>query len=666
MIENEESPVSRGMSDTELSSLIEREATNALGFNDLLADVRRKSLEYYFGDAEGDLAPPEVEGRSKVVSKDLLDAVEWIMPSMMRTFAGSDEVCRFEPDSPADEQGARDATRYVSHVIMEQNEGFVTLHDAIKNALIQRMGVVKAYCDESWDEREEYYQGLDALGAEALVADPQVEIIGVQQDPMTGLADIRVRRREQVKRIKVEGVPPEEFGINKDARTIQDARFVMHRVKRTVSELVSMGYDPALVETLRGDDGFDWGGEQDERRSRDESWQAGAEDDTGDAAERLVTLTEAYIRCDFDGDGVVEYRRVVKADKLILENEVTDDHPFALFSPILMPYRPIGLSMWDMLEDIQRIKTALTRQVLDSAYLANNPRTEVVENKVNLDDLLNPRPGGMVRVRELGSVREIQTPFVGQAGLAVIDYFNGVRDARSGVSEANQGLTGQEIAKSNIGSQGVEVLASNAMQRIELMARVFAETGIKRLWSLTLKLVTQYQDRPAQLKVNGRWLTIDPREWRNKYRTTITVGMAGATRAAQIQNLLQILGLQQQALAIGMADPSKLYNTVSRLVEQMGYRDAEQFFTEPQPGEMPPQQEQGSPEAQALVQAEQIKAQTAMQKAQMDNQTRLEVERMQIQSAERIAQLEQQVKVLIEEARMARQVAPVPNIPGVA
>ena len=666
MIENEEQPVSRGMSDTELSALIEREASNSLGFNDLLADIRRKSLEYYHGDAEGDLAPPEVEGRSKVVSKDLLDAVEWIMPSMMRTFAGSDEVCRFEPDGPEDEQAARDATRYVSHIIMERNEGFVTLHDAIKNALIQRMGVVKVYCDESWDEREEYYRALDALGAEALVADPQIEIIGVQQDPMTGLADIRVRRREKVKRIKVEGVPPEEFGINKDARTVQDARFVMHRVKRTVSELVSMGYDADLVETLRGDDGFDWGGEQDERRSRDESWQAGAEDDTGDKAERLVTLTEAYIRCDFDGDGVVEYRRVVKADKVILENEVTDDHPFALFSPILMPYRPIGLSMWDMLEDIQRIKTALTRQVLDSAYLANNPRTEVVENQVNLDDLLNPRPGGIVRVKQAGAMREIATPFVGQAGLAVIDYFNGVRDARSGVSEANQGLTGQEIAKSNIGSQGVEVLASNAMQRIELMARVFAETGIKRLWLLTLKAVSQYQDRPDQIKVNGRWLSVDPREWRNKYRTTITVGMAGASRAAQIQNLLQILGLQQQAMAVGMADPSKLYNTVSRLVEQMGYRDAEQFFTEPQQGGMPPQQEQGSPEAQALVQVEQVRAQTTMQKAQMDNQTRLQVEQMQIQSAERIAQLEQQVKVLIEEARMARQVAPVPNIPGVA
>lgn len=666
MIDNEESAPVAGMTDTELCALIERESSNALGYNDLLADVRRKSLEYYFGDATGDLAPPEVEGRSKVVSKDLMDAVEWIMPSMMRTFAGSDEVCRFEPDGPEDEQACLDATSFVSHVVMEQNPGFVVLHDAIKNALIQRMGVVKVYADTASDEREEVYQGLDALGAEALVADPEVEVVEVSQDPVTGLATIRVRRRWEVKKYCVEGVPPEEFGINKDARSIEDARFVEHKVKRTLSELKSMGYDPDLVDSLRSDDALEWGGEEDERRSRDESWTAGSNDESGDDSERVVTLTEAYLRCDYDGDGVAEYRRVVKAGKVILENEVTDDHPFALFSPILMPYRPIGLSLWDLLEDIQRIKTVLTRQVLDSAYLSNNNRTEVVENKVNLDDLLNPRPGGMVRVKEIGAMREIQTPFMGQAGLGVIEYFNGVRDARSGVSEMNQGLTGQEIAKSNIGSQGVEVLATAAMQRVELMARVFAETGVKRLWQLVLKLVTQYQDRPAQLKVNGRWLAVNPREWKTRYRCTITVGMAGATRGAQIQNLLQILNLQREALPTGLADLAKIHNTLSRLVEQMGYRDADQFFSEPQQAQMPQQPEQGSAEAQALVQAEQIKAQTAMQKAQMDNQTRLQVEQMQIESAERIAQLEQQVKVLIEEARMARQVAPVPNIPGVA
>lgn len=645
---DEVTPISKGMTDDELCLLIDRESQNAMGYNDLLADARKKGLEFYLGEATGALSPPEVDGRSSVVSKDLMDVVEWIMPSAMRLFTGTDEVATFQPDGPDDEKGATDATRLVQHVIMEQNEGFRVLHDAIKNCLIQRMAIVKVYCDDAEEERHERYDGLDELGIEALSADQSIEIVDIQPREQ-GLFYVEVKQKLKVKKHICEGVPPEEFGMSKEAKTIEDARYVEHKVKRTKSELISMGYDAKLVDDL-GDDSrsAQYSGEEAVRRVLDDSWTSNIDSAATDAEEEF-TLTEAYIRCDFDGDGISEYRKVIKAGTTILENEITDDHPFALFSPVLMPYRPIGLSMYDLTEDIVRIKTALTRQTLDSAYLAVNNRTAIVEGRVNMDDLLNPRVGGFVRVKDQDAMRELTTPFVGSAGLAVIEYFNKVRDTRTGATAFNQGVAGTELGGSAIGSNGVQDMMASAMQRIELMLRVISETGIKRVWKLMLKSLQQYQDRPMQLKVNGRWLEMNPREWKNNYRLTLSVGVAATSRQQHIGNIMQILTLQEKAIQAGLADPKTIHNALSRLTEAMGFRDADQFWTNPQSA--PPQQEgppQPDPKDVMDMQFKQAQLQTQTQLKQMDidaqnkrneadNVVKIEIAKAQIESAERIA-----------------------------
>lgn len=644
MTPEEETNPAGGMSEQELCALIERESNNALGYDDLLAATRKSALEFYLGEAKGPLAPPEVDGRSSVVSKDLMDVVEWIMPSAMRLFTGTDEVATFQPDGPQDEQPCKDATRLVQHVIMEQNDGFTLLHDAIKNCLIQRMGVTKAYCEDAWDERKERYEYLTPTDVEALLADPSIEV-DEQEQTEEGLFNISVTRREQVKKYRVEGVPPEEFGMNKDAKSVESARYVEHKVKRTLSDLKSMGYDPELVDRLSGDDGRLAGGEEDSRRSYEEGWNLG-DTDGGDTSQREVTLTECYIKVDFDGDGISEYRRVDKAGAVVLRNEVTDDNPFSIFSPILMPYRPIGLGMYDLVEDLQRINTALTRQTLDSAYLANNPRTEVLETGVNFDDLLNPRPGGLVRVKAIGNIREIATPFVGAAGLTMLEHFSKVRDARTGVTEFNQGVAGDALGSSQIGSNAAQDMMASAMQRVELMLRVIGETGIKRLWRQVLKLVTQYQDRPMQMKINGRWLEIDPREWKTQYRTTISVGTAATSRQIQIANLNNILLLQEKAIQVGLATPQNIHNTLSRLTEQMGYRDPDQFWTNPET--QPPPEPQPDPEqvkAQAAMQLEQMKGQTQMQIVQAESQADAQLEVIKQQAQQEQATAESQIEL---------------------
>lgn len=440
--------------------------------------------------------------------------------------------------------------------------------------------------------------------------------------------------REQKMQFKAEGCPPEEVLVNTDCRSIDDPRFIAHRRRVPVSDLLSLGYPKKKVEALPDDTELEADRERHGRHDQDGTW---FRSDDGDKSQRMVTLTEAYIKVDQDGDGVAEFRRVVVAGDTVFENEVTDDHPFALFSPVLMPYKVIGLSMYDLVEDLQRIKTALTRQVLDNVYLSNMQRTEVVEGQVNMDDLLSPQPGGMVRVKAPGMTRDITVPFIAEAGMALITQIDGVRDTRTGVTEMNSALNSESLAKSNIGSEGVAAMQQAGAQRIELIARVLAETGIKRLWLLMLKNVSQYQDRTQQIRLNGKWLEIDPREWKNKYDMTVSVGIGTAGKQQQVQNLMMLGTAQREAFEIGLATPQNIYHTLTKLTEAMGYKDSDQFFTMPD-GQPKPE----APDPAIVI--EQMKQQGAMQLAQMKGQVDIQVEQMKQESQAQQAQQETQLE----------------------
>lgn len=671
------------MTDDALARLIDDELDNSLGYDDQTAEDRQKALEFYRGDATGELAPPDIDNRSRVVSKDLLDAVEWTMPSMMRLFAGSDEIARFEPDAAGEEQAAKDATAACAHVVWEQNPGFTTIHDAIKTCLIQRAGIVKVWCEAASDERQENYAGLDAQQVEAMGADPSITIEEVSlsyqesTEPATGqpteLFDVRVKRREPRKDYRIEGVPPEEFRIARDARCIERPRFIAHQPTNvTASDLISRGIDPDVVDDLPTAQ-TDSTGERAERYDR-EGWEPSTMD-AGDRSQRKIDVVESWFLVDYDGDGVAEYRRVLKAGHMVLENEVTDDHPFAVFSPILMPFRVIGLGLYDLLEDIVRIKTALTRQVLDNAYLVNNPIRIVARGAgVDLDALMNPVPGSVVEANDIAGLRDLSVPSIASEGLGLIDYINRVRDARTGVGEFNQGLGAGALRDTKIGSEGAQDMMASAMQRVELMARVLAETGIKRMYRLVLKALCQYQDREMQFRVNGRWMAVNPREWHTRYRLSVSVGMGSMSRGVQLSGLQSIMALQEKAvsLAPGLVTPANAYNALTRFVEANGFRDAGQFFTSPPSDEQP--EEEGPPEAspdavvtaQALIQAEQVKAQAAAERAAQDGVLRLQIEREKIASDERLKMADIQSRERIEAARLGLPVSLGSEIAGAA
>lgn len=660
------------MRDEDLCALIDREAQNAIGSDDYTSFQRARAMSYYMGEAEGELAPPEVQGRSKVVSKDLMDTVEWAMPALMRMFTATDDIVRFEPEGPEDEQACDDATNYCGYLLFRKNEGFTVLHDAIKSCLITRMGVVKVYCDKRWEEKTERYEGISAFEVEALSVDPEIEIsqvIAMGEVPQEALPPdapldvsqtyyVEAKRKREVMEFRVEGCPPEEILINKDCRSITDVRFICHRREMTISDLLSLGYPKDEVEALPSDQSPNATWEQQERHDYDGSWTFD-NTDPGDPSQRKVTVTEAYLRVDVNGDGISEYRRVVKAGTTVFENEETDDHPFSLFCPILMPYKIIGLSYHDLTEDLQRVKTVLTRQVLDNVYLSNNQRNVVLEGQVNLDDLLNPRPGGIVRAKNLDAVRPLEVPFVAGAGAELINQIDAIRDTRTGVTEMNSALNGEALAKGNVGSEGIAAMMQAGVQRLELVARVLAETGIKRIYQLLLKNVSQYANRTQQVRINGRWLQMDPREWKNRYDMTISVGIGNMGKAQRAAALMQIGAAQEKLVPTGMVTSQNLYNTASRLAQELGYPDSDQFFTAPEPDATlggGDDQGEGDP-GQALIAAEQVKAQASLQKAQMDNATKLQVEREKIESQERVAMFKAQQEVALQRERQQAEAA---------
>lgn len=636
------------MRDSELCALIDRQCDNGIGADSLFSQQRERAMEFYLGEAKGELSPPTIEGRSKVVSKDLMDTVEWAMPGIMEALTGADDVVTFRPRRPGDEQGAEDATAYVNHIIYEENEGFITLHDAIKQALIARMGVVKVWCDKSWEEEEERYQGLSMAEVEALQNDPDIEVTEVLpygEQPAAGMMEgmppemaveyevVAKRKAEKVK-YRVEGVPPEEFRVNKDARTLESAEFVAHEVERTASDLISEGWPKDEVDKLPRGRAYRYEGDELARHDYDGSWDFNA--DEGDKSQQKIVVTEAYVRVDTNDDGIAELRRVVKAGTYVHANEVTDDHPFALGTPILMPYKVIGLGLYDLVEDLQRIKTALSRQVLDNVYLSNNPRTEVLEGQVNLDDLLNPRPGGIVRVKSANAMREVSVPFVAAAGMEIMQFIDQVRDTRTGVTEANSAMTADSLSKSNVGSEGVQALMQSGAQRIRLIARVLAETLVKRIYKLVLKDVTQYQDRPAQIQINGRWLEVNPREWKNGFHLRVNVGVGAQEKRQQIANLTMLGEAQGRLMEVGIVTPENLLNTATDLVKAMGYHEPERYFSQPQP-----QQDSGPPPE---VMLEQMKQQGRMQEIQVKAQTDIQVEQMKQQAQAQQALAETQLE----------------------
>lgn len=653
------------MSDIDLKSIVQSEVRQAAGYIDSeQSDDREEALRYYMGEPFGD----EQEGRSSVVSRDVADTVEWILPTLLRIFASGDKVVEYKPTKPDDEAVCEQATDYANWAI-DQNEGFLLQYTWIKDALLMRAGHIKVWWEKEeevkTDEREglsddEFFLYVSDLPEDVeIISHGEREIALPDVDPNTGMPavmkvhDIKVKWTETDGHLCLEPVPPEEFLISRRAKSLHDADFVGHRVRVTRSELLEQGFGADLVAELPTYSSVDNTGEALARFDN-----ANPDDDTADKSMQEVAIVECYIKVDYDGDGVAEWRKITiggdDGSGSILENEEwpLDMVPFASLCPIVMPHTFFGRSVADLVMDIQRIKSVLLRQMLDGLYLANNPRTEVVDGQVNLDDLLTSRPGGLVRVKAPGMMREISNAWPGQQAFPMLSYIDQVRQERSGASA--QGMGPDSNALQNVSATAFNGQLDMAKQRVELIARIFAETGYKRLFRLILRFITKYQDKERIVRLRNEWVPIDPRGWNSEMDVSVNVGLGTGNKDAMLGHLALIAAKQEQIIMQGgpnnpICGLPEYHNTLKQMVTNAGLGDPEQFFKDPAQAEMNPQPPKPDPKMVEVQQKGQLEA----AKMQMD----ADIGMQKIQSEMQLKREQMNAEMQLKTEQMAAEFA---------
>ena len=610
------------LSDPKLRNLLSNQINNALGYlGGHLSQSRRKSLEYYLGDKLG----TEIDGRSQVVSTDVSDTVESILPNLLRVFTASDNVVRCDPVTAEDVPLAEQASAYLNHVFYKENNGFQLLYNFFKDALIEKNGFLKIYYDESETVEHETYKNLtkaekDALNDtkddieeveeevfedesakedyEKLIEQYEARGIDVSQvqKPDFTLYNCKIKRTKKAGKVKIESVPPEEFLISRNAKSIEEADFVSHKVLMSRSDLVAMGYDEEEVNSLPKSDEDIFNTEEIVRSRNIDEYNV---DTATDKSTEKVLVYESYVRYDFDEDGVAELRKIISAGDsgyMVLENMPCDNIPFVTITPIPMPHRFYGRSISELVEDIQLMKSTVMRQLLDNMYLTNNNRVAIMDGMVNMDDLLTTRPGGVVRTKQPPNqvMQPLQAQPISNQAFPMLNYLDTVREARTGITKSAQGLDADTLNSKT--ATGVNTLMTQTQMRSELIARIFAETGVKDLFRKIFELMIKYQDKEKIVMLNNQYVPVRPTEWKDKFNINIVVGLGTGSKEQQIMMLNNILERQLQAFQLQggkempMVTLKNMYNTLSKIIENAGLKNVESYFVNPDVGKqmMPP------------------------------------------------------------------------------
>ena len=608
--------------DLKLKNLLGNHIENALGYlGGNLSESRKKSIEYYLGDKLG----TEIDGRSQVVSTDVADTIESILPNLLRVFTASDKVVRCEPVTAEDVPLAEQATAYLNHVFYKDNNGFQLLYNFFKDALIEKNGFLKIYYDESEKVEFETYKNLSKAEKDLLEdTKDEIEIIEEEeiedetakeqfealleqyedqgadvsqvQEPDFILYNCKIKRTKKTGKIKIESVPPEEFLIDRNAKSIDDADFVSHKVLMSRSDLVAMGYDEDEVNDLPTSEEDIYNTEEITRQRNIDEYPV---DSATDKSTEKVLIYESYVKYDYDEDGIAELRRIVSAGddgSMVLENMPCDNVPFVTVTPIPMPHRFYGRSISELVEDIQLMKSTVMRQLLDNMYLTNNNRVAIMDGMVNMDDLLTTRPGGVVRTKQPpGQVMQpLQAQPISQQAFPMLSYLDSVREARTGITKSAQGLDADTLNSKT--ATGVNTLMTQTQMRSELIARIFAETGVKDLFRKIFELMVKYQDKERIVMLNNQYIPVKPTEWKDKFNINIVVGLGTGSKEQQILILNNILERQLQAFQLQggkempMVTLKNIYNTLSKVIENAGLKNVESYFVNPDIGKqmMPP------------------------------------------------------------------------------
>lgn len=582
----------KGMTEEELLAIVRAEMTEAVGFIETTPEQRRaRLLRRYLGEKYGN----EQEGYSAVVSRDVFEVVEWALPQLVETFLAGDMVARFDPVGPEDEEEAKQQTDLANHVFLKENNGFLLLSTAFKDALIQEIGIVHWYWEQPQRADYEFYEGVTEEQVTVFLAnDPDLQISAAMPSAYgVGLWDVEVRRTYGDGKLCIEAIPPEEFFYSPDARNLEDARCVGRHRKVTASEMIDYGYDPEVVRSLTSD----YGGAQTSgelaRISRDDQGTGSDARNGRRDSEREIDLAELWVRVDFDGDGISELRKVAVASNAanvsrLLHHEPATRKPFAVASPILMPHRFAGISLAETVEDIAEIRTAVMRAYLNGLYLVQRPRTIVLGDPENgpmadTDELMSVVPGGFVTEYAPQAIREFPTQDVTTQSLTGLEMLKGMREERTGITRTWQGTE----APNNLNdtAHGMQMLTNAAGKRLAYIARIFAETLVKDLFTGIAATLKEHQRIAKVVRLRGAWTSVDPTNWRHEYDATVEVGLGYGDKEAALFNANQMLALQEKVAmypkTAGMVTADKVFEALSEVAKHMGFKNAERFFNNP-------------------------------------------------------------------------------------
>jgi len=622
-----------------------------------LSKDRISATEYYQGKMRD---TPSDTGRSAVTTRDVRIAIKRIMPSIVRTILGSDNIVEYQPVSPGDEEGALAASDYINLVVLQDSGGKRAIHDAIHDALLLRNGVLKWWYEEKTRVSISSHTGLPDEAFAELVSDDSVEVLehterqdavelGEAQRAIT-VHDCKIRRVVKDRQARVAAVPRERFLIHPDAITLADSLLVGEKTELLRSDLVAMGYDKDMVASLPQSDED----EVEESIRRDVIVNVGGE--TDEAQE--IDYYDLFVRIDLDGDGIAELHHMCFAGGLaeanLLVDEPVDDVQFCDLAAIRQPHQWEGVSVYDEMHDIQRLKTILQRQTLDNLYWQNSPQPMMQHGTIkNPDAVYTPEFGKPIIVNQGVDVRSAlgfnSVPFVARDSFTMLEYVDREAQDRTGISDASSGLAPEALQ--NMTATASAMIEQAGIGQTELMVATLAD-GLKVMFRGLLKLIIKHQDVPRMVRLRDQWVSFDPRDWNAEMDCTVNTGLGAGTRERDMAVLQQIMMVQEKIMgAFGpnnpFVKPDNIYSVLKRMVEAAGLKDASPYFTEPDPQEVQAQLD-------ALKNApnpEEIKAKAQMQLKQAELQMKMEIDKakMQVDSNKELAQMQADLQVKAAE-----------------
>lgn len=658
------------LQDDEILAILHAERSNALGEGDDLSEDRGRAYDYYYSKAEeGYLAqdlPPE-PGQSKATSSDISDAVETVLPDLIEIFTAGDDVVTFRPTGEEDEEQAQQETDYVNHVFYNENDGWLTLYTNFKDALLEKTGVFKWWWEEGedWedfvfeDKTDEEWKLLKAELRKGSFELADIELDEIKPDPETGLYTFRGRKNTTYAKASVCTIPPPDFRVDRNAPSIREATWAGHRATPRAYELLEQDFDPEKVALLHDFDAPKDDAEDARKFVDDEqgSKQAAHKHDII----RRVEIWEYHIWLDADGDGKVECWKIITGneDTVLLDKERINGIQFSVTCPFLISHQLYGRSLADLLIETQKIKTALMRQMLNAYYFGVNPRPEVAQDlstRFTISDLMENKPGRPIRVKQPGAVNWKTTNATGESILPALEYMSTVAEGRTGVVRNAQGLNPDTLHDT---AKGATELMSAAQRRVRMIARIFAETGVKDMFLGLHDLIVRHARKKATVRLRNEWVEVDPTKWGRRKDLTVEVGLGANTKTAELQFWGGYLTILQNAAGSGLpVGPEHVFNSVKKFLQAGNVKNPQLYFPEPpQEGE----EQQGPPPNPEVIKAQgelQLKQQEAQQKAELQRaelQQKLQLQQQQFNFESQLAVYSKQVELGLAEQAAATE-----------